>query len=128
MNAISTESRPYTSVMNSTRVNMSQSRRRVCFFPNFSLSVFTLSCVLLGFVSHVHAWDSADFELFDLVEEVPLSFYDVLGVEKVSLQFEVLLRGRLSLTVVHFADPVFWCCNLSCIGVFIGPHQIGVVF
>lgn len=31
----------------------------------------------------VLAWDSIDFELFDLVEDVKANFYEILGVSQV---------------------------------------------
>ncbi|XP_072031966.1 dnaJ homolog subfamily C member 1-like [Amphiura filiformis] len=42
------------------------------------LALFVLA--LLPFVSY--AWDSDDFELFDLVEEVKRNFYEVLGLDQ----------------------------------------------
>ena len=41
--------------------------------------------ILIFICSHVFAWDSIDFELFDLVEDVKTNFYEILGVSQVSL-------------------------------------------
>lgn len=39
---------------------------------------------VLAVVRPVRAWESGDLELFDLVEEVQLNFYEFLGVQQVS--------------------------------------------
>lgn len=39
---------------------------------------------VLAAVRPVRAWESGDLELFDLVEEVQLNFYEFLGVQQVS--------------------------------------------
>ncbi|XP_022080149.1 dnaJ homolog subfamily C member 1-like [Acanthaster planci] len=80
---------------------MSQSRRRVRLFPNFQVLFVTLSFVLLCFVSNGNAWDSADFELFDLVEEVQLNFYDVLGIEKTASAAEIRKAYRKQSLLLH---------------------------
>lgn len=40
--------------------------------------------LLLAAVGPAHGWESGDLELFDLVEEVQLNFYQFLGVQQVS--------------------------------------------
>lgn len=45
------------------------------------LVVFT--CLFNG----CHGWTNEDFEIFDLVEEVPKNFYEFMGISQVTLQF-----------------------------------------
>ena len=49
-----------------------------------STRIFLLSFVLLR-CKEVHGWDAVDLELFDLVEEIKVNFYDVLGLKQVRL-------------------------------------------
>lgn len=49
-----------------------------------SSSAWPLLLFLLAAAGPVRAWESADLELFDLVEEVQLNFYEFLGVQQVS--------------------------------------------
>ncbi|KAL6060516.1 hypothetical protein STEG23_000556 [Scotinomys teguina] len=44
--------------------------------------LWPLLLFLLAAVGPVRAWESADLELFDLVEEVQLNFYEFLGVQQ----------------------------------------------
>lgn len=53
--------------------------RRVQFPPPLLL------LLLLAAVGPARGWESGDLELFDLVEEVQLNFYQFLGVQQVSL-------------------------------------------
>lgn len=61
-----------------------------------------LLLLLLAVVGPAHGWESGDLELFDLVEEVQLNFYQFLGVQQVSgaagspegCAYLGLLRGR----------------------------------
>lgn len=46
--------------------------------------LWPLLLFLLVAVRPVRAWESGDLELFDLVEEVQLNFYEFLGVQQVS--------------------------------------------
>lgn len=46
--------------------------------------LWPLLLLLLAAVAPVRAWESGDLELFDLVEEVQLNFYEFLGVQQVS--------------------------------------------
>lgn len=46
--------------------------------------LWPLLLFLLATVRPVRAWESGDLELFDLVEEVQLNFYEFLGVQQVS--------------------------------------------
>ncbi|XP_032218915.2 dnaJ homolog subfamily C member 1 [Nematostella vectensis] len=50
--------------------------------------LLVLFILVSGFVC-VHAWDSVDLELFDIVEEVKDNFYQVLGVETTATQAEI---------------------------------------
>lgn len=43
-----------------------------------------LLLLLLAAAGPARGWESGDLELFDLVEEVQLNFYQVLGVQQVS--------------------------------------------
>lgn len=43
-----------------------------------------LLLLVLAAVGPARAWESADLELFDLVEEVQSNFYEFLGVQQVS--------------------------------------------
>jgi len=43
-----------------------------------------------------HCWETAEFEMFDLVEEVGENFYDVLGIKQVILHY-----------LFHEAMPIF---------------------
>lgn len=56
-------------------------RRLVRFPPPRPLLLLLL---LLAAVGPAHGWESGDLELFDLVEEVQLNFYQFLGVQQVS--------------------------------------------
>lgn len=38
-----------------------------------------------GPISSSHAWDNAEYEMYDLVEEINKNFYEVLGVTAVSV-------------------------------------------
>ncbi|XP_038078700.1 dnaJ homolog subfamily C member 1-like [Patiria miniata] len=80
---------------------MSLSRRRVHFFSQFQTLILTLLLFLFCFVSNVKAWDNEDFELFDLVEDVQLNFYDVLGVEKTASAAEIRKAYRKQSLLFH---------------------------
>ncbi|XP_052583467.1 dnaJ homolog subfamily C member 1 [Peromyscus californicus insignis] len=55
---------------------------------------------LLAAVGPVRAWESADLELFDLVEEVQLNFYEFLGVQQDASSADIRKAYRkLSLTL-----------------------------
>ncbi|XP_005108283.3 dnaJ homolog subfamily C member 1 [Aplysia californica] len=62
--------------------------------------VFTLTllatCVLSGF-----CWDSDDFELFDLVEEVNANFYEVLEIDQSATTSEVRKAYRRASLLYH---------------------------
>ena len=58
-------------------------RRRLVRFPP-PPPLLLLLLLLLAAVGPAHGWESGDLELFDLVEEVQLNFYQFLGVEQVS--------------------------------------------
>ena len=45
------------------------------------------TAVFLVIFNRCLAWDNAELELFDLVEEVNANFYDVLGVGQVRNKF-----------------------------------------
>ncbi|XP_059119622.1 dnaJ homolog subfamily C member 1 isoform X1 [Peromyscus eremicus] len=59
-----------------------------------------LLLLLLAAVGPVRAWESADLELFDLVEEVQLNFYEFLGVQQDASSADIRKAYRkLSLTL-----------------------------
>lgn len=75
--------------------NMARSRR---YLHRFNFSEFSAMFVwyilfLLAFSSSSDAWDQTDLELFDLVEEIQLNFYEVLEIDQVS---------SIQLTVDHW--------------------------
>lgn len=51
---------------------------------------------LLTVVSFVHAWDSDDLEVFDVVEEVGVNFYTLLGVPQVNYSAFIQVSYRLN--------------------------------
>lgn len=52
---------------------------------NIIISLFFISsCVRYGPIQSAQAWDTAEFEMFDLVEELGQNFYDILGVPQVN--------------------------------------------
>lgn len=57
-------------------------RRRGLRFVQFPPPLLLL--LLLAAVAPARGWESGDLELFDLVEEVQLNFYQFLGVQQVS--------------------------------------------
>ncbi|XP_051061629.1 dnaJ homolog subfamily C member 1 [Phodopus roborovskii] len=66
-----------------------------CVRPLWPLLLF-----LLATVGPVHAWESGDLELFDLVEEVQLNFYEFLGVQQDASSADIRKAYRkLSLTL-----------------------------
>lgn len=74
-------------------------------------SLLRLLLFLLAAVRPVRAWESGDLELFDLVEEVQLNFYEFLGVRQVSAP---AAAGRTSsLSPVPHCRPNFGTCDLS---------------
>ncbi|MEJ1284385.1 DnaJ heat shock protein family (Hsp40) member C1 [Cricetulus griseus] len=65
-----------------------------------SSSVWLLLLFLLAAVGPVRAWESGDLELFDLVEEVQLNFYEFLGVQQDASSADIRKAYRkLSLTL-----------------------------
>lgn len=64
-----------------------ESRRQVStgcshLFRN-RLGLLCLLLISLLQFQRTYAWDNTDFELFDLVEEVPQNFYELLGLDQV---------------------------------------------
>lgn len=59
-------------------------RRRSGLVASSARPLWPLLLFLLAAVRPVRAWESGDLELFDLVEEVQLNFYEFLGVQQVS--------------------------------------------
>ncbi|ERE77610.1 putative dnaJ subfamily C member 1 [Cricetulus griseus] len=57
-----------------------------------SSSVWLLLLFLLAAVGPVRAWESGDLELFDLVEEVQLNFYEFLGVQQLVVSYGSFLN------------------------------------
>ncbi|XP_027969925.1 dnaJ homolog subfamily C member 1 isoform X1 [Eumetopias jubatus] len=59
-----------------------------------------LLLLLLAAVGQAHGWESGDLELFDLVEEVQLNFYQFLGVQQDASSADIRKAYRkLSLTL-----------------------------
>ena len=54
--------------------------------------VYFWFCWIILSSGYTAAWDSDDFELFDLVEEINQNFYDVLGVTNVRTLHRALPR------------------------------------
>ena len=52
--------------------------------PPGTMKLIALTLVLCALSGRVSAWDAADLEIFDAVEEVNANFYEVLGVQAVS--------------------------------------------
>ena len=49
-----------------------------------NIKYFCIVIVLSAFqLSNVQAWDNEELEIFDLVEEINLNFYQILGVNQV---------------------------------------------
>ncbi|XP_026334740.1 dnaJ homolog subfamily C member 1 isoform X2 [Ursus arctos] len=72
-------------------------RRLVRFPPPRPLLLLLL---LLAAVGPAHGWESGDLELFDLVEEVQLNFYQFLGVQQDASSADIRKAYRkLSLTL-----------------------------
>lgn len=67
-----------------------QSRR-----PRFAPLLPPLWLLLLVAVGPARGWESGDLELFDLVEEVQLNFYQFLGVQQVRASAQAGPRRRL---------------------------------
>lgn len=65
--------------------------------------LWPLLLFLMAAVRPVRAWESGDLELFDLVEEVQLNFYEFLGVQQVSAPGaagQTSTLGRVHLTAI----------------------------
>ncbi|XP_071812362.1 dnaJ homolog subfamily C member 1-like [Apostichopus japonicus] len=70
-----------------------ESRRQVStgcshLFRN-RLGLLCLLLISLLQFQRTHAWDNTDFELFDLVEEVPQNFYELLGLDQSATQTDI---------------------------------------
>ncbi|XP_058537731.1 dnaJ homolog subfamily C member 1 [Neofelis nebulosa] len=75
-------------------------RRRLVRFPPPPPPLLLLLLLLLAAVGPAHGWESGDLELFDLVEEVQLNFYQFLGVEQDASSADIRKAYRkLSLTL-----------------------------
>ncbi|XP_040104521.1 dnaJ homolog subfamily C member 1 [Oryx dammah] len=74
-------------------------RRRPGLVP-FPPPLLLLLLVLLAAAGPAHGWESGDLELFDLVEEVQLNFYQFLGVQQDASSADIRKAYRkLSLTL-----------------------------
>ncbi|XP_045714133.1 dnaJ homolog subfamily C member 1 [Phyllostomus hastatus] len=74
-------------------------RRRGLRLLRFSPPLLLL-LLLLAAVGPAHGWESGDLELFDLVEEVQLNFYQFLGVQQDASSADIRKAYRkLSLTL-----------------------------
>lgn len=72
-------------------------KRVTCNLPSLLISfwlswmiLMKMNCIifflfiLTSYNGIIKAWDDIDFQLFDMVEDIKMNFYDVLEVEKVS--------------------------------------------
>ncbi|XP_071477537.1 dnaJ homolog subfamily C member 1-like [Diadema antillarum] len=80
--------------VNSTMWNLD-----LCRKCQFVWTIFIIAFLLRP----AQAWDSADLELFDLVEEVQQNFYDVLGLDQNASPAEIR-RAYRRLTLQHHPD------------------------
>lgn len=75
-------------------------RRRSGLVASSARPLWPLLLFLLAAVRPVRAWESGDLELFDLVEEVQLNFYEFLGVQQDASSADIRKAYRkLSLTL-----------------------------
>uniref|UniRef100_F8WH68 DnaJ heat shock protein family (Hsp40) member C1 n=1 Tax=Mus musculus TaxID=10090 RepID=F8WH68_MOUSE len=75
-------------------------RRRSGLESSSVRPLWLLLLFLLAAVRPVRAWESGDLELFDLVEEVQLNFYEFLGVQQDASSADIRKAYRkLSLTL-----------------------------
>ncbi|XP_060228640.1 dnaJ homolog subfamily C member 1 [Meriones unguiculatus] len=75
-------------------------RRRPAPGPASARPPWPLLLLLLAAVGPARAWESADLELFDLVEEVQSNFYEFLGVQQDASSADIRKAYRkLSLTL-----------------------------
>ncbi|XP_052012845.1 dnaJ homolog subfamily C member 1 [Apodemus sylvaticus] len=75
-------------------------RRRSELVSTSAWPLWPLLLFLLAAVRPVRAWESGDLELFDLVEEVQLNFYEFLGVQQDASSADIRKAYRkLSLTL-----------------------------
>ncbi|XP_028620667.1 dnaJ homolog subfamily C member 1 [Grammomys surdaster] len=75
-------------------------RRRPGLVSSSVRPLWPLLLFLLAAVRPVRAWESGDLELFDLVEEVQLNFYEFLGVQQDASSADIRKAYRkLSLTL-----------------------------
>lgn len=51
------------------------------------MKCLNLFFILLNIIHFGNCWTTEDLELFDLVENTPQNFYDVLGVDPVRMHF-----------------------------------------
>ena len=49
-------------------------------------NLFAPLIILAVIINSTNAWDSAEMEIFDAVEEINQNFYEVLGISQVSLE------------------------------------------
>uniref|UniRef100_A0A8D2JK20 DnaJ homolog subfamily C member 1 n=1 Tax=Sciurus vulgaris TaxID=55149 RepID=A0A8D2JK20_SCIVU len=77
-----------------------QRRRLVPLSPPLPRRLLLLLLLLLAAVLPARGWESGDLELFDLVEEVQLNFYQFLGVQQDASSADIRKAYRkLSLTL-----------------------------
>jgi len=58
------------------------------------LALFFESLLLLLFLPHTAAWEQRELDLYDLVEEVGVDFYSILGVPEVRFSLVEPESGR----------------------------------
>jgi hypothetical protein len=75
-------------------------RRRSGLESSSVRPLWLLLLFLLAAVRPVRAWESGDLELFDLVEEVQLNFYEFLGVQQVSAAGRTSSPSPVHLTAI----------------------------
>ncbi len=83
----------------------------VCYIVCYHLSDMKWLNVLfifVYFIQHGNCWTTEDMELFDLVENTPKNFYDVLGVDpvrKISCYLLLILRANVILFLSNSSLP-----------------------
>ena len=59
--------------------------KRSSSLPKIYLLIWATILLFVHNCEQVHAWDNAEFEMFDLVEELGnKNFYDILGISQVN--------------------------------------------
>lgn len=69
--------------------------------------------VLFALFVGARSWDSMDLQMFDLIEEVKMNFYDYLGIDKVRVR--LFLIGYIRLQPVMMSGERIEDCPYLCI-------------